>query len=104
MAENNLEKTDETTTDHDKKLKYYKNYYHNKYKNIIKEKKEYCECCKLEFASWNLYKHRKSKKHQINSLSEEEKLNYVKQQQLNKFLAKVEQKFKMLNIEKSMYN
>ena len=61
------------------KLEYHKMYYHNKYKNIISTKKSFCDCCQIEFSSWNIYKHNKSKKHYFNSLSEEDQRKFLQE-------------------------
>lgn len=72
------------------KIDYHKNYYHNKYKNIISNKKSFCDCCKLEFAAWNIYKHTKTKKHLLNSLNEEDKQKYLEEKEKLKILQKIE--------------
>lgn len=59
--------------EYNKKKEYHHNYYVNHYKQIISTKKIFCECCKVEISAWNLYKHKNSKKHLYNSLSDEEK-------------------------------
>lgn len=72
---------------------YHHNYYINHYKEIIKNKKTYCDCCQTEVSSWNFYKHKNSKKHQINSMTEEEKANYEISKQKNK---EIKEKEKLL--------
>jgi hypothetical protein len=71
------------------KLDYYKQYYHNKYKDIISTKKQFCQCCQLEFSSWNIYKHTKTKKHLLNSMNEEDKQNYLEEKSKTKILKKI---------------
>ena len=71
-------------------MEYNKNYYHNKYKQIISNKKSFCECCQLEYASWNIYKHRKSQKHLLNSMNEEGKQKYLEEKSKIKILKKIE--------------
>lgn len=63
------------------KLNYYKEYYRNHYKDIIKDKKDFCNACNCVVAKWNVYKHNKSKKHQFNLLSEDEKKELLAKQQ-----------------------
>lgn len=69
---------------------YNKNYYHNKYKSIISNKKSFCNCCQLEFAAWNIYKHKKSQKHILNSMSEEDKMIYLEEKSKNKIRQKID--------------
>ena len=66
-----MDKPTKTSTDEVKQ--YYKNYYHTYYKDIIKDKKCFCEICNIEVSSWNMYKHKQSNKHQFNLLSDDEK-------------------------------
>jgi hypothetical protein len=79
------------------KLEYHKNYYHNTYKNIIANKKCFCECCQLEFASWNIYKHNKSKKHFFNSLNEEDKQYYLEEKKKDKIVKKIHRLEKLIS-------
>lgn len=72
------------------RIEYNKNYYHSKYKEIIKNKKCYCDCCQLEFAAWNIYKHNKTQKHFFNSMSEEDKLKYLEEKSKKKIMRKIE--------------
>ena len=69
---------------------YHKNYYHSKYKNIIANKKTFCDCCQLEFAAWNIYKHTKTRKHLINSMNEHDKQKYLEEKLKQKILQKIE--------------
>jgi non-homologous end joining protein Ku len=74
---------------------YHHNYYVNHYKNIVAEKKIFCECCNVEVSAWNIWKHKNSKKHKYNLLSDEEKLNYdneIKTAKIQKFINKLEGK------------
>lgn len=71
------------------KLEYHKNYYHSRYKEIIKKKKSYCDCCNIEFASWNIYKHNKSQKHFFNTLNEYEKERYLEIKSKDKIIKKI---------------
>jgi hypothetical protein len=83
----------ETISEKMEQSDYNKNYYHNKYKNIIANKRSYCECCDLEFAAWNIYKHKKTKKHLINSLNEEDKKKYLEnihKDKINKKISKLQ--------------
>jgi hypothetical protein len=69
---------------------YNKAYYYNKYKQIISNKRVFCECCQTEYASWNIYKHNKTNKHIINSMSEDEKMKYLEEKMKRKVLQKIE--------------
>ena len=82
------------------KSDYNRNYYQNKYKNIISNKKCYCECCNLEFAAWNIYKHKKSKKHLINSMNEEDKMKYLEEKYYDKINKKIDTLQKLLLVTK----
>ena len=65
------------------KLNYHKEYYRNHYKDIIKDKKEFCVTCNCEVAKWNIYKHNKSKKHQqFLLLNDDEKKELLAKQQI----------------------
>ena len=75
------------------KKQYHIDYYQNKYKEILKNKKLFCETCKKEVQSWNIYKHKISKKHILNSMDENEHKKYLAE--------KVNQKF--FKIQKSIY-
>jgi hypothetical protein len=74
----------------EKTSNYNKNYYNNVYKEIIKNKREFCVCCNKEFASWNIYKHNKTKKHKINSMSEDEKEKYLAEKNKTKILKQID--------------
>jgi len=74
---------------------YNHNYYINHYKQIIANKKEFCTCCQVEVSSWNMYKHKNSKKHKYNQLSDEDKTNYNEQARIakiQKYINKLEEK------------
>jgi hypothetical protein len=75
------------------KKQYHIDYYQNKYKEVLKNKKLFCENCKKEVQSWNIYKHKISKKHILNSMDENEYKKYLAE--------KVNQKF--FNIQKSIH-
>jgi hypothetical protein len=72
------------------KIDYNKMYYHNVYKSIIANKKCFCDCCKLEFAAWNIYKHKKSQKHIFNSMNKEEQKKYLEEKSKSKINKKIE--------------
>ena len=78
------------------KTDYNRNYYHNKYKDIIANKKSYCDCCQLEFASWNIYKHKKTKKHLFNLMNEEDKIKYLDQKAKLRINKKIDSLQKLL--------
>jgi len=86
--------TEESATNYTmEKEEYRKNYnrnYYQKYKNIIANKRSYCDCCQLEFAAWNIYKHNKSKKHLFNSMSEEDKKKKLEEKTKEKINNKIE--------------
>jgi hypothetical protein len=69
---------------------YNKNYYNNVYKEIIKNKREFCVYCNKEFASWNIYKHKKTKKHKINSMNEDDKQKYLSEKNNSKILKQID--------------
>lgn len=69
---------------------YNKHYYQNKYKQIIQNKKRVCECCQQEFSAWNMYKHNKSRKHFLNTLSEEDRKKYFEEKSQEKIRQKIE--------------
>ena len=73
----------------DAKKQYHRDYYHNKYKSVISGKKEFCHCCSKEVSSWNLYKHKNSKKHKFNGLSEEEKNRYLEDRERLSIIKKI---------------
>lgn len=75
---------------------YNKLYYHNVYKSIIANKKSYCDCCKLEFASWNIYKHKKTKKHLFNLMNQEQQEKYLEEKLKSKINKKIEYLKKLL--------
>ena len=75
---------------------YHKKYYNNKYKEIISKKRSYCDCCQLEFASWNIYKHMKTRKHIMNSMNEEDKLRCLEEKSQKKILQKIEKLTQLL--------
>lgn len=77
---------------------YNKNYYQNIYKDKLKNTCVYCDLCQKEYKSWNIYKHNKSKKHYLNSLSEEEREQYDKEKldnKIKKMINKLENKLVM---------
>jgi hypothetical protein len=78
------------------KIEYHKNYYHSKYKNIIANKTSYCDCCQLEFAAWNIYKHNKTQKHIFNSMNEEDKQKYLGEKSKMKITKKIDKLQKLL--------
>jgi hypothetical protein len=99
-----MENTENTETFLTKEQLYNKNYYHNKYKDIIKSKKTYCDKCCVEVSSWNYYKHKNSKKHKLNCLEECEKndlVNYILKEKAELKLQKAEQKLQKLEEEKN---
>jgi len=59
------------------KKQYHSDYYHKKYKEVLKNKKCFCEICQKEIQSWNIYKHKSSKKHILNSMDENEYKKYL---------------------------
>ena len=61
----------------DTKKQYHSDYYQNKYKEVLKNKKCFCEICQKEVQSWNIYKHKSSKKHILNSMDENEYKKYL---------------------------
>ncbi len=66
------------------KVEYHKKYYEEHYKPKLQNKKEFCECCQEFVVAWNIYKHAKTKKHMVKSLSEEERLKYLQEKQNHK--------------------
>ena len=70
---------------------YNKNYYHNKYKQIISKKRSFCDCCQLEFAAWNIYKHTKTQKHILNSMNVEERKQYLEEKSKRKIRQKIDE-------------
>jgi hypothetical protein len=80
------------------KVDYNRNYYHSKYKNIIANKKAYCDCCQLEFAAWNIYKHKKTQKHIFNSMNEDDKRNYLEDKSKLRINKKINTLQKLLKV------
>jgi len=67
---------------------YAQQYYHTIYKDRLKDKTELCPICEMNVHVWNRSKHLKSKKHIMNSMTEEERKNM----ELIKAKIKVEKK------------
>jgi hypothetical protein len=79
--------------------KYYENVLREKMKNTI----VHCDVCNLDFAGWNFYKHKQSKKHVMNCMTCDERNEYLKQKQQDKEKRKIERKLnKLQNIYESM--
>ena len=75
---------------------YNHNYYITVYKEKIRNKKVKCEACNCEYSKWNEYKHFKSKKHIVNTMTEEEKQIHIQQkisQMEEKYLTKLKSKY-----------
>ena len=73
---------------------YHRDYYQNHYKEIISNKKSYCECCQKTISAWNTYKHKQSVKHKLNCMTEDDKNAYHKaleERRINKRIAKLQQ-------------
>lgn len=69
---------------------YHRQYYKNHYKDIIKNKKTFCECCQVEVSSWNIWKHRQSKKHTVNNMTEDERKEHDANLRQIKLLKKIQ--------------
>ena len=86
--------TEESATNYTmEKEEYRKNYnrnYYQKYKNIIANKRSYCDCCQLEFAAWNIYKYNKINKYLLNLINEKNKKKKLEEKTKEKINNKIE--------------
>ena len=72
----------------------YKNYnqmyYQTKYKEIVRNKTFYCDCCKHEYPEWNRYKHLHSNKHRFNAMTIEEQAEALGEKEKHKYLRNIQ--------------
>ena len=71
-------------------------YYMNIYRDKVKDLKLRCETCNCEYSKWNESKHYKSKKHQLQLMTTEEKMKFIEDKvkaMESKIIAKMKMKY-----------
>jgi hypothetical protein len=67
---------------------YLKQYYIDVLKDRIKDVTVHCDCCNKTLKSWNVYAHKKSRKHKMNLMTEEERVTFLENEKIEKDIKK----------------